>query len=58
MLEEIGVECVRLLRVAIGPLDLGDLPKGQTRPLTTKEKDSIDRLLWNERNLSVLKPKA
>jgi len=45
MLEEIGVECVRLLRVAIGPLDLGDLPKGQTRPLTAKEKSSLDRLL-------------
>lgn len=45
MLEQIGVECVRLLRVSIGPLDLGDLPKGQTRPVTAKEKSLIDRAL-------------
>ncbi len=48
MLEEIGVECVRLLRVAIGPLDLGDLPKGHSRPLTHNEKASLDRLLGIE----------
>jgi 23S rRNA pseudouridine2605 synthase len=45
MLEQIGVECVRLVRVAIGPLELGELPKGQARPLTGKEKDSIDESL-------------
>ena len=49
MLDEIGVECVRLLRVAIGPLDLGDLAKGQVRPLTAKEKTSLDDLLRLER---------
>lgn len=43
MLDEIGVECLRLVRVAIGPLDLGDLPKGQTRPLTAKEKRFFDQ---------------
>ncbi len=43
MLENIGVECARLIRVSIGPLDLGDLPKGQTRPLTTKEISAIGR---------------
>ncbi len=45
MLKEIGVECVRLLRVAIGPLDLGDLPKGRARPLTAEEKRSLDSAL-------------
>lgn len=43
MLDEMGVECVRLLRVSIGPLDLGDLPKGHTRPLTVEERISLDR---------------
>ena len=45
MLEALGVECARLVRVAIGPVDLGDLPKGGVRPLTGKEKESLDRLL-------------
>lgn len=44
MLDAVGVECVRLVRVSIGPLDLGDLPKGKIRALTEKEKSSIDRL--------------
>jgi 23S rRNA pseudouridine2605 synthase len=40
---EIGV--LRLVRVSIGPLVLGDLKKGATRRLTTEEKTSIDRAL-------------
>jgi 23S rRNA pseudouridine2605 synthase len=32
-----GVETLRLVRVAIGPLELGDLPKGATRALTPAE---------------------
>ncbi len=36
---------LRLIRVSIGPLELGDLKKGQARPLTAKEKQSVDRAL-------------
>jgi len=45
MLEELGVEIIRLVRVAIGSLELGDLPKSQTRALTHAEKSALDRLL-------------
>ena len=34
MLKPLGVEVLRLVRVAIGPLRLGQLPKGCVRPLT------------------------
>ena len=37
LLEALGVEVLRLVRVSIGPLALGDLPKGATRPLTPAE---------------------
>ncbi len=43
MLDECGVECVRLIRVSIGPLDLGELPKGQFRPLSDQEKTALLR---------------
>jgi 23S rRNA pseudouridine2605 synthase len=36
-----GVAVLRLVRVAIGPLDLGDLPKGQWRALTEQEIDGL-----------------
>ena len=42
MLEEIGIEVLRLVRVAIGPLKLGDLAKGASRPLKAEEKSAID----------------
>ena len=42
MLEGLGVEVLRLVRVSIGPLALGNLPKGSTRPLTSEEKQGID----------------
>jgi 23S rRNA pseudouridine2605 synthase len=42
MFAALGVEVLRLLRTAIGPLQLGDLPKGATRELTADEKLSID----------------
>jgi 23S rRNA pseudouridine2605 synthase len=45
MLNALGIEVLRLVRVAIGPLVLGDLAKGTSRPLTPGEKASIDRLL-------------
>ncbi|HKS76549.1 MAG TPA: pseudouridine synthase [Terriglobales bacterium] len=42
MLEALGLEVLRLVRVAIGPLQLGELGKGQTRELTIQEKERID----------------
>ena len=49
MMETLGLEVLRLLRVSIGTLQLGDLAKGQHRPLTTAEKRMLDRAL-RERN--------
>jgi 23S rRNA pseudouridine2605 synthase len=42
MLAAFGKEVLRLVRVAIGPLQLGNLPKGAIRPLTQDEKRSLD----------------
>lgn len=41
MLSELGIEVLRLVRVAIGSVELGNLPKGKTRPLTDKEKEVL-----------------
>jgi 23S rRNA pseudouridine2605 synthase len=38
MFETIGVEVLRLIRVAIGALKLGDLPKGAVRALSEQER--------------------
>ena len=43
MLEALGTECLRLVRVAIGDLQLGDLPKGAVRPLTETELKALRR---------------
>jgi 23S rRNA pseudouridine2605 synthase len=43
ILEGLGVEVLRLVRVAIGPLMLGNLAKGDFRPLTVQEKYGMDR---------------
>lgn len=45
MIEGMGVDVLRLIRVAIGPLQLGDLAKGEYRVLTLDEKQMLDRLL-------------
>jgi 23S rRNA pseudouridine2605 synthase len=45
MMEAMGVEVLRLIRVAIGPLQLGDLAKGAHRALTTNEKRILDRAM-------------
>lgn len=42
MFESLGIEVLRLVRVAIGPLLLGDLAKGASRPLTAREKRMLD----------------
>jgi 23S rRNA pseudouridine2605 synthase len=45
MLEHEDIEVLRLIRVAIGPLGLGDLPKGATRSLHPEEKQALDRAM-------------
>ena len=49
MFEHRGTEVLRLIRVAIGPLAIADLPKGATRVLTPTEKLSIDRAMQRSR---------
>src|SRR5581483_5200529 len=41
MLSELGIEVLRLVRVAIGTVVLGDLSKGKWRPLTNEEKEAL-----------------
>jgi len=45
MLGAHGVEVLRLVRVAIGPLQLGDLPKGAHRAMRPEEKAALDRAM-------------
>jgi len=47
MLAALGIEVLRLVRVAIGPLTLGDLPKGASRTLSATEKQSLDAAMNN-----------
>ena len=46
MLDALGVEVLRLIRVSIGPVQLGELRKGAGRPLRPEEKLSLDRALF------------
>ena len=48
MLETMDIEVLRLVRVAIGPLLLGDLAKGDYRLLAPGEKRLLDRAVRNE----------
>ncbi|WOS65686.1 pseudouridine synthase [Sinorhizobium fredii] len=43
MLDVLGFECLRLIRVSIGEITLGDLPKGENRPLTDTEIEYLRR---------------
>lgn len=45
MFDGLGVEVLRLLRVAIGPLQLGELAKGGHRPLRPDEKTLLDQAM-------------
>ncbi|MGA3087606.1 MAG: pseudouridine synthase [Terriglobales bacterium] len=45
LLEALAVHVLRLVRVSIGPLELGGLAKGSTRHLTAEEKQAIDHAL-------------
>ncbi len=50
LLEHLGVEVLRLVRVAIGPLQLGELAKGSFRELTKEEKQALEGALVRPRN--------
>jgi 23S rRNA pseudouridine2605 synthase len=39
--DALRIEVLRLVRVAVGPLGLGDLPKGKSRALTSQEKRAL-----------------
>ena len=43
LLEALGIEVLRLVRIAIGGLQLGELQKGQVRFLSPREKQAFDR---------------
>lgn len=45
LLELLDVRVLRLVRVTVGPLELGDLQKGAVRALAPGEKEAIDRVL-------------
>jgi 23S rRNA pseudouridine2605 synthase len=49
MLETLGIPVLRLIRVAIGPLALGELAKGAVRRLTAEEKLTLDRAMSEKR---------
>jgi 23S rRNA pseudouridine2605 synthase len=54
MLELSGIEVLRLVRVAVGPLILGTLAKGASRALSSEEKRAIDREMRTPRTRPVL----
>lgn len=44
MLEALGIQCLRLMRVSIGNLQLGELEKGAVRTLSEAEMNDLRRL--------------
>jgi 23S rRNA pseudouridine2605 synthase len=54
MLGALGIDVLRLLRIAIGPVRLGDLPKGVSRAMTANEKRALDRALRKESTGKIL----
>jgi 23S rRNA pseudouridine2605 synthase len=56
LLDALEVQVLRLVRVSIGPLELGDLKKRTARRLTPEEKKAIDRALLDARRSSSAKP--
>ncbi len=44
LLEALGVNALRLVRVSVGPLELGDLPKGEVRQLSEAEARTVGRV--------------
>jgi 23S rRNA pseudouridine2605 synthase len=45
MFQGLGIEVTRLVRVAIGPLELGSLEKGRTRRILAEEKEALDEAM-------------
>ncbi|MBL8853838.1 MAG: pseudouridine synthase [Planctomycetaceae bacterium] len=62
MLAKIGHKVVRLIRIAIGPLVMGDLPAGSHRRLTHEEvvelKEWAERVAKGQPPRTILSPKA
>jgi len=56
MLGAFDVNVLRLVRVAIGPVELGPLEKGRARELTADEKQQLDRAL-NDSAIRQLRPR-
>jgi 23S rRNA pseudouridine2605 synthase len=50
MFESLGIEVLRLIRVAIGPLALGQLAKGRSRALTPAEISALDEAVLTSRS--------
>jgi 23S rRNA pseudouridine2605 synthase len=48
ILAVLGLEPLRLVRVRIGPLELGELAKGASRELSAAEKQSLDRAMESQ----------
>jgi 23S rRNA pseudouridine2605 synthase len=53
MLQALSIEVLRLVRVSIGPLQLGDLPKGACRKLTRDEVRALGSTLKPETHQGV-----
>ena len=45
MFDGLGIEVLRLIRIAIGPLQLGDLAKGRQRAIQPDEKTLLDQAM-------------
>lgn len=58
LLSALEVEVLRLVRIAIGPLTLGELKKGECRELTSAEKSAIDQALAKIRHSRSLERKG
>jgi 23S rRNA pseudouridine2605 synthase len=41
LMDALGIEVLRLIRIGIGPVQLGNLPKGEIRKLSRDEVDSL-----------------
>ena len=52
MLAQLGIGVLRLLRVAVGPLVLGDLAKGASRRLTADDKRILDEAMRGDKEVS------